>query len=63
MQIPAARILFTDNDKDAIAQHITAAVGTGALTLGANTCEFRICLRGRSRGSVRGCREQWNGGV
>ena len=40
MQVPAARILFTDNDKDEIAERITAAVGTGALTLGANTREF-----------------------
>jgi perosamine synthetase len=40
MQIPAARILFTDNDKDEIAQRITTALGTGALTLGATTREF-----------------------
>src|SRR5262245_53356932 len=40
MQIPAARILFTDNDKHEIAQRITRALGTGALTLGDNTREF-----------------------
>jgi perosamine synthetase len=40
MQIPAARILFSDNDKQEISQRITIALGTGALTLGANTREF-----------------------
>ena len=40
MQIPAARILFSDNDKQEISQRITTALGTGALTLGTNTREF-----------------------
>lgn len=40
MQIPAARILFSDNDKQEISQRITTALGTGALTLGAYTREF-----------------------
>lgn len=40
MQIPAARILFSDNDKHEIAQRVTTALGTGALTLGANTRDF-----------------------
>lgn len=40
MQIPAARILFSDNDKAEISERITTGLGTGALTLGANTREF-----------------------
>ncbi len=40
MQIPAARILFSDNDKQEISERITNALGTGALTLAANTQEF-----------------------
>jgi perosamine synthetase len=44
MQIPAARILFTDNDKHEIAQRVTTALGTGALTLGATTREFETAF-------------------
>lgn len=40
MQIPAARILFTDDDRDEIARRVTTALSTGALTLGPNTREF-----------------------
>ncbi|WP_063008586.1 DegT/DnrJ/EryC1/StrS family aminotransferase [Nocardia kruczakiae] len=40
MQIPAARILFTDDDRDEIARRVSTALSTGALTLGPNTREF-----------------------
>lgn len=40
MQIPAARIVFTDDDRDEIARRVTTALSTGALTLGPNTREF-----------------------
>ncbi|MGW5516869.1 DegT/DnrJ/EryC1/StrS family aminotransferase [Nocardia africana] len=40
MQIPAARIVFTDDDRDEIARRVTTALSTGALTLGPDTREF-----------------------
>ena len=44
MQVPAARILFSDNDKQEISQRITTALSTGALTLGENTREFEAAF-------------------
>ena len=44
MQVPAARILFSDNDKQEISQRITTALGTGALTLGENNREFEAAF-------------------
>jgi dTDP-4-amino-4,6-dideoxygalactose transaminase len=44
MQIPAARILFTEDDRDEIAHRVTTALRTGALTLGPNTHEFEAAF-------------------
>ena len=38
--IPAARIVFTEADRRDIADRVSAALTSGALTLGANTREF-----------------------
>lgn len=38
--IPAARVVFSDADRQEIADRVSAALASGALTLGANTREF-----------------------
>ena len=42
--IPAARIVFTDADRREIAERTSAALASGALTLGANTREFEAAF-------------------
>lgn len=40
MHVPAARIVFTDPDRDEIASRVSESLRTGALTLGPNTRAF-----------------------
>ena len=46
MRVPAARIVFTDEDRREIAERIDAALASGILTLGANTAEFESDFAG-----------------
>lgn len=40
MHVPAARIVFTDADREEIASRVSESLRTGSLTLGSNTREF-----------------------
>jgi dTDP-4-amino-4,6-dideoxygalactose transaminase len=40
LQVPAARLVFSDADRDEIAARVAGALTTGRLTLGENTAEF-----------------------
>jgi dTDP-4-amino-4,6-dideoxygalactose transaminase len=42
--IPAARIVFSEADRAEIAERVSAALASGALTLGANTREFEAAF-------------------
>lgn len=44
MQVPAARIVFGDSDREEIARRVDAALRSGSLTLGANTRELEAAF-------------------